>query len=190
MCPQCGYDLRGIPEERCPECGYGFDRAAIRSLARADNWRRDSAYRRAIVWAVLSTALLASPLCEMASLSYLASRVAATVTLLAGIGLKWFYSDVRAPGASGYLEGVDAGCVLVVLWFGDVLVLHAKLTLCLATAALVYAWMSWASLRFRSPFTVRTAKPDDRALLAHRSRLAAGSLAGASLLILFFWWVA
>ncbi|MCC7292554.1 MAG: hypothetical protein IT449_10890 [Phycisphaerales bacterium] len=32
-CPQCGYDLRGIPEERCPECGFGFDVPALRDLA-------------------------------------------------------------------------------------------------------------------------------------------------------------
>ena len=24
-CQHCGYQLRGLPEERCPECGHGFD---------------------------------------------------------------------------------------------------------------------------------------------------------------------
>lgn len=33
VCPQCGYDLRGIPEFRCPECGFAYDRAAIEGLA-------------------------------------------------------------------------------------------------------------------------------------------------------------
>lgn len=33
FCPQCGYDLFGIPEDRCPECGFGYQRAAIRNLA-------------------------------------------------------------------------------------------------------------------------------------------------------------
>jgi hypothetical protein len=33
ICPECGYDLRGIESERCPECGKPFDRAtASRSL--------------------------------------------------------------------------------------------------------------------------------------------------------------
>ncbi|HEX3355571.1 MAG TPA: hypothetical protein VHS31_01220 [Tepidisphaeraceae bacterium] len=32
ICPECGYDLRGLVNERCPECGTAFDRAtAIRS---------------------------------------------------------------------------------------------------------------------------------------------------------------
>lgn len=34
-CPKCGYDLHGIPEHRCPECGFGYDAAAVRSMAKA-----------------------------------------------------------------------------------------------------------------------------------------------------------
>lgn len=26
-CKKCGYDLQGLPEDRCPECGTAFDRA-------------------------------------------------------------------------------------------------------------------------------------------------------------------
>lgn len=33
-CPDCGYDLRGIPEGACPECGFRYDRQAVRSLNR------------------------------------------------------------------------------------------------------------------------------------------------------------
>src|SRR5438874_13752383 len=28
ICPECGYDLRGIQSPRCPECGAVFDRAS------------------------------------------------------------------------------------------------------------------------------------------------------------------
>src|SRR5438105_2936585 len=34
FCPECGYDLRGIPEGACPECGFRYDRKAILSLNR------------------------------------------------------------------------------------------------------------------------------------------------------------
>ncbi|MCP4589601.1 MAG: hypothetical protein GY842_02545, partial [bacterium] len=33
FCPECGYNLYGIPEHRCPECGFGFDQSAVRELA-------------------------------------------------------------------------------------------------------------------------------------------------------------
>ena len=29
VCPECGYDLRGIASDRCPECGLAVDRAAV-----------------------------------------------------------------------------------------------------------------------------------------------------------------
>jgi hypothetical protein len=34
-CPTCGYNLTGLPENRCPECGSFFSPAELRSLARA-----------------------------------------------------------------------------------------------------------------------------------------------------------
>lgn len=39
-CPECGYDLRGIPERQCPECGFGFERAAIEAWAQI--WSEDA----------------------------------------------------------------------------------------------------------------------------------------------------
>ncbi len=29
FCPVCGYDLRGLPDQRCPECGHAFDPATL-----------------------------------------------------------------------------------------------------------------------------------------------------------------
>jgi hypothetical protein len=53
QCPECGYDLRGIPQERCPECGFGFDYAAIRSLAEIYAEEQRFAYRRAVLLALI-----------------------------------------------------------------------------------------------------------------------------------------
>lgn len=34
-CPQCGYNLRGLPASRCPECGTPFDPEQLRRLYQA-----------------------------------------------------------------------------------------------------------------------------------------------------------
>ncbi len=55
-CPRCGYNVRGIPEDRCPECGFGFQRAAIRSLAIANFDCRLTNYQRTVLYAAISLA--------------------------------------------------------------------------------------------------------------------------------------
>jgi hypothetical protein len=58
-CPQCGYDLHGIPEVRCPECGFGFDHAALRTLGRSAEWGRLSVARAVIVRSVIGACVAA-----------------------------------------------------------------------------------------------------------------------------------
>jgi len=36
FCPNCGYNLTGLPENRCPECGREFDPAQLAQQRRAD----------------------------------------------------------------------------------------------------------------------------------------------------------
>lgn len=55
LCPDCGYDLRGLTSDRCPECG--FDLAPLRSAESQIPWvrRRELGRLRAYwrtVWAV------------------------------------------------------------------------------------------------------------------------------------------
>ena len=33
-CPKCGYDLKGLREDRCPECGTAFDRVHLEGMQR------------------------------------------------------------------------------------------------------------------------------------------------------------
>ncbi len=40
-CPQCGYNLRAIPENRCPECGFGYNREGVESLCVMEAHKRN-----------------------------------------------------------------------------------------------------------------------------------------------------
>ena len=62
MCKKCGYDLQGLPEDRCPECGTAFDRAERECIiARIASPPPKPKYRRvaALVVVLLSLAVVA-----------------------------------------------------------------------------------------------------------------------------------
>ncbi|HUU84538.1 MAG TPA: hypothetical protein VM243_13650 [Phycisphaerae bacterium] len=188
LCPQCGYDLRGIPEQRCPECGFGFDHAALRALTSQDNWERDSAYRRTILWAALSVALLVSPVLRGTSLSGLPRLVMIVAPLLAVVGLKKVYTDPRAPTLVPDLWSGWLGVVLVICC-GFVLALVDRLASALVAGALVLAWLTWAALVARSGVASRAAQGEERRLLTLHGTLAMIALAAATALVILCWWL-
>lgn len=63
-CPQCGYDLHGIPEVRCPECGFRYDWAALRSLGASTAWMRLAVARRVVIKATIAGALVLPGVCD------------------------------------------------------------------------------------------------------------------------------
>lgn len=71
-CPQCGYNLRGIPENRCPECGFGYDRGAIRAQAISEACNRHAALRHVMGYAIFAATC---------ALVYLVSRTRLNLTL-------------------------------------------------------------------------------------------------------------
>ncbi len=52
LCTQCGYNLRGLIEDRCPECGTGFDRTTL-SDGRIPWMHRHSRGRLRAYWATV-----------------------------------------------------------------------------------------------------------------------------------------
>ncbi|MCB9852093.1 MAG: hypothetical protein H6819_03285 [Phycisphaerales bacterium] len=56
-CLQCGYDLKGLPENRCPECGTPFDASEIEKIRARIGLRRPKPRNRWI--AVIVVILLA-----------------------------------------------------------------------------------------------------------------------------------
>ncbi len=79
-CTQCGYNLRGIPENRCPECGYGYNRGAVRSESVFEAFNRYAASRNAIGYAIFAVA------CAPAHLSS-QSRLIQTIAAALAFGI-------------------------------------------------------------------------------------------------------
>ncbi len=63
-CPQCGYDLHGLPDVRCPECGFRYDAEAIRTLAAAEYWIRLNSSRMIILYALCAATLAIPHVCD------------------------------------------------------------------------------------------------------------------------------
>ncbi len=104
VCPQCGYDLHGIPEFRCPECGYGYDRAALRSLAGQADWDR-LASAQAVTWrAGLAVALAVEPLAVRCGVG-LFIRIALVVGVFLTICIAW---AILTRGFDGWLSSTSA----------------------------------------------------------------------------------
>ena len=61
VCPECGYDLRGIDSDRCPECGLPIDREIVSRIPWVHRRKigRVKAYWRTLWMATFRTAALA-----------------------------------------------------------------------------------------------------------------------------------
>lgn len=78
FCPNCGYDLCGLPEDRCPECGQRFDRSTLPIV------EEGSAQPERSLWPLQAAAI------GLAFVHYgLGSSAANTVFQLAWLGLMW-----------------------------------------------------------------------------------------------------
>lgn len=100
-CPKCGYDLHGIPEARCPECGFGYDAAALRSVATYAEWVRLGVAQRLIVRATIAAAFALPVVCaRLGAAGWMQLCVA--IAAYAAAFLTWvFLTDAYRGWASG-----------------------------------------------------------------------------------------
>ena len=90
-CPQCGYNLRAIPENRCPECGFGYNREGIESLCVMEAHKRNVILHRVLM---LSTVSACSAL---ASLGGHPMKFALMLAVVVGIQILKRPPPPRAP---------------------------------------------------------------------------------------------
>lgn len=89
VCPQCGYDLRQIPEVACPECGFGYQHAAIEKLALAvavtDEGRLDTTTTLATVASAMACPAMLAIILPVYAFVRWQSLLAATAAFALGL---------------------------------------------------------------------------------------------------------
>ena len=93
-CPQCGYDLFGIPQARCPECGFGFDYAALRHFASTNSLTRYLAARAVITWAGVALACTVPALVQRLQFHGVTATLLIFFAYLAGFAVWYVFSNV------------------------------------------------------------------------------------------------
>ena len=184
-CPNCGYDLHGIPQVRCPECGFGFDHAALRSLADSADWVRLAAARAVIVRASIAAALWMPLVVAKIGGSGFVLFVVTAAAYLSAYVITLVVTDAykgpeSLPGLITLFVTLGVALVLV-LSTASVVVLVVGLVL------LVHGWyvrlFKWVALAPSS--NVRST--DVRRSVARHSIGATCLLIAASLLLLVMW---
>lgn len=129
VCLSCGYDLRGLPEDRrrCPECGSAFDRTALGGDChipwvyrhRVGTWR---AYWQT-VWAVVGGPKAFTDSIPWVLIRYHGSESFRRMTVLVAAGAVVVLALVRSgasgagPGSVAMTVGVTAAGAAAFLWF-------------------------------------------------------------------------
>lgn len=155
-CPQCGYDVFGIPEHRCPECGFGFEHAAILDLAR-QQLRTERARARhavgraalALCWAVAALIVL---LLYTAMKSGVRSAAGAYLMLVILLALPWFPAGYGLHlWHQGYARPWWSWLLMLPLWYAAAF-LSLLWPTALAVAAL--AIVAWAWMLLMTPLRI------------------------------------
>lgn len=202
-CLHCGYDLRGLPEDRCPECGHYFDRAHLMALmSPTPQPTTDGAGRRLDPLEVACRAAFAPrdlarlvPVCPAPSHGRICKAVYdrlvilpmvgfATVCGLSKFGLMW---DVGGIALFAFFVGL---CLLFGAWLCET-VTAALLAAIVRVRGVAEPYGFWRAItRYTGGFLILTAGwATLSAMTAIPSELSPRmACCGMGLVPVFFWW--
>lgn len=153
-CPECGYDLFGIPDVRCPECGFRYDATALRSIATTVERVRWVGARSVIVRSVMGGALALPAACNAVGIYGLWQGALALIACLAALAAWVLHTDNRRTVAAipNLLIWYCPGAIIV----GILLPAFPLLGLTAGVVLVVLAWVSrvchWPALQPPSDF--------------------------------------
>ncbi|MCP4594841.1 MAG: zinc ribbon domain-containing protein [bacterium] len=173
FCPECGYNLHGIPEHRCPECGFGFDQSAVRELADIYAVAKLAVYQQVTTCSLFAIGVifLAGHRLIGLSMSGLRSWLIVPAALFLGL----LYTVWRGDSVWTVLCWAAA---LGVWFFPDAAPLLAGGLVCLAAYRLT-------RLRAVPPFTTLSVRPERSRQVLRSSTIAFISLGAAGLILMF-----
>jgi hypothetical protein len=186
-CPNCGYDLRDIPEQRCPECGFGYDHAGIKAVAGQRACDVLAAYRRAVFGSAFAAAIALVPL----SAAWIGDPI---IRFGMALGLLWTTEIARRVTGGERLRDwaaepfqLIALALFQVLLSAVVLLLVWSICWWVGAAVAVYAWCVYLARPKDLPYSAFS-HPEPFQHRLRRYRVAAGlGLVMATLLILCGW---
>lgn len=184
-CPQCGYDLHGLPEVRCPECGFRYDAEAIRTLASAEYWIRLNCSRTIMLYATCATALAIPHVCDHLGIQgwsqFGVNAVAFVVAFLTWVVVRDEYRGaVSIPNLMTLFAATALAFSLAIRHAPFITLIGSVVALGLAWRIRIYHWSAMSP-----PGNPELTEMHEEA--TRRSRTATAILTVASVVFMFAW---
>ena len=185
FCPNCGYNLFGIPQIRCPECGFRYDHAGIAALAE-DEILRSYWAKLVITRTAFALAFAVPALTKLMHLSPLSNYLAVLTILLGAVILR---QRLVAATPYKFWEALPLACFCVVarasLACG--LVLLPQVGPLIATVILADGWFYFLRRLSRQSYRTLSLPDQLQRHLAILTTWAGAGLTTASLATLAAW---
>lgn len=186
FCPNCSYNLFGIPQVRCPECGFHYDYAGIAALAIDESLCRRYCVKLVITRAAFALAFAAPGLTGLLHLPLLPSYLAVLTILLGVLVLR---QHVFATTPCTFWETLPLACLCFVALgsLASILLMLPQVGSLIATAILADGWFCFFNRLARRSYRTLSLPDQPQRRLAILTTWTGVGLMTASLATLAAW---